>query len=85
MKGQHLQNEWHDDTEGGSVNQNLVGGKPKYAGNLQDLHDIVRQGRRERGQTRPVPYVANAPVQWFSFTEVFTSGLTPHISRPKSV
>ena len=65
MKGQHFQNEWHDDTEGSSVDQNLVGGKPKHAGNLQDLHDIVCHGRRERGQTRPVPYVANDPVQWF--------------------
>ena len=65
MKRKHLQNEWNDDTQGSSVDQNLVRGKPKRADNLQGLHDIVRHGRCKRGQTGPVPYVAYDSVQWF--------------------
>ena len=76
MKGQHLQNEWHDDAEGCSVDQNLVSGKPEHAGNLQDLHETVRHGRRERSQAGPVPHVANADGQLFSYPEAFTGRLT---------
>ena len=38
-------------------------------------HDRQHQhekGRRERDQSRPVPYVANVPVHRFSFPEAFT-------------
>src|SRR5450631_219089 len=76
MKGKHLQNERHDNAQGGSVDQNLVGGKPKHVGNLQDLHDVERQGCGERGYTAPEPHNANVPDQWLSHPEVHTSGLT---------
>src|SRR5579859_1681115 len=70
MKRQHLQDKWHDDTQGACIDQNLGGGKPEHAENLQNLRGIVRNGGCERGQTTPVAYLANASVQLPSSTRV---------------
>src|SRR5689334_12614076 len=59
MEREHFQNEWDDDTERGPVDQHLIGGEAEHAAHLQQLHHIVGDRRRERGDTRPISNAAN--------------------------
>ena len=77
MEGDHLENEWNNDAQRCSIDQNLISRKPKHACDLQDLNNIVRHGRGERGHAGPVPDVTNALDQGFSTPELCTGCRPP--------
>ena len=53
MQGEDFEDEGNDDAQRCPEDEDLIEGKAENPGDLQDLHDVVGDGGREGGDTRP--------------------------------